>query len=93
MGNREVDMAAADLPQPKQGKTKGLHWIKRAAALGPKPRKFSVPEGKRVLKMLEGQGLKASALEVAPDGGFRFEVKKMQDHGDVDPVNTWDEVL
>lgn len=92
MGNREADMATADLPQPKQGKANGFHWIKRAAALGPKPRKFSVPEGKRVLKMLERQGLKASALEVAPDGGFRFEVIEKTgeecSHGD----NSWDEV-
>lgn len=85
-------MATADLPQPKQGKTKGFHWIKRAKALSAATRKFSVPEGKRVLKMLEAQGLKASALEIAPDGGFRFEVVTKQGDDCVIEDNSWDEV-
>lgn len=43
--------------------------------------------------MLEGQGLEASVLEVAPDGGFRFEVTKSKGHDNDVPSNDWDEVL
>lgn len=86
-------MAKTDLPMPIEGKLNGFHWIKRARASGAKhTKKFSVIEGKRVLKMLEDKGLKALALEVAPDGGFRFEVASLSAPASETSVNPWDEV-
>lgn len=87
-------MAKSDLPKPTEGKLNGFHWIKRARASGAKhTKKFSVFEGKRVLKMLEDKGLKPLALEVAPDGGFRFEVAPPSGPASESSVNPWDEVL
>ncbi len=87
-------MAKSDLPKPAEGKLNGFHWIKRARASGAKhTKKFSVIEGKRVLKMLEGKGLKPLALEVAPDGGFRFEVAPLSAPASETSVNPWDEVV
>jgi len=87
-------MGKVDLPKPTEGKMNGFHWIKRAKEAGMKhSKKFSVIEGKRVLKMLEDKGLKAMALEVAPDGGFRFEVAPLSGPASEASVNPWDEVL
>lgn len=87
-------MGKSDLPKPTEGKMNGFHWIKRAKDAGMKhSKKFSVIEGKRVLKMLEDKGLKALALEVAPDGGFRFEVAPLSGPASEVSVNSWDDVL
>ncbi|RBP94761.1 hypothetical protein DFO80_1033 [Rhodobacter sp. 140A] len=87
-------MGKSDLPKPTEGKMNGFHWIRRAKDAGMKhSKKFSFIEGKRVLKMLEDKGLKALALEVAPDGGFRFEVAPLSGPASETTVNPWDEVL
>jgi hypothetical protein len=94
MNGRLPTMDKVSLATPVQGTTGGFHWIKKATAAGTQPaKKFSVIEGKRVLKMLEENGLKPVALEVAPDGGFRFEVAPMGVPVVEAEVNLWDKVL
>jgi len=86
-------MGKVKLPPPTEGKTNGFHWAKKTAARAMPAKKFSVIEGKRVLKMLEEKGLKPLALEVAPDGGFRFEVAPLSGPASEADVNPWDNVL
>ena len=86
-------MGKAKLPPLTEGKTSGFHWAKKAAARAMPTKKFSVIEGKRVLKMLEEKGLKPLALEVAPDGGFRFEVAPLSGPASEADANPWDKVL
>jgi len=86
-------MGKVKLPPPTEGKTNGFHWAKKTAARAMPAKKFSVIEGKRVLKMLEEKGLKPLALEVAPDGGFRFEVAPLSGPASEADVNPWDKVL
>jgi len=86
-------MGKANLPQPLEAKTKGFHWAKRAATAGMSAKKFSVIEGKRALKMLEEKGFTPLAFEVAPDGGFRFEVTALPSPATGAVVNPWDKVL
>lgn len=86
-------MTKLDSSQMPSGKGPNVSWVKKAAAFGSKPKSFSVPEGKRVLKMLIAQGLSASAIQVAPDGGFRFELVPTLNAEKEPEENSWDEVL
>jgi len=86
-------MENPELSQFKTEKKKGIRWVKQASAITKKPKKFSVPEGKRVLKMLEKQGLQPSAIEVSPDGAFCIRCVVTKAQADEPLVGDWDKEL
>jgi hypothetical protein len=88
-----MNMEVINLPKAKLENVKGVCWVKKAARFSGKRAKFSVAEGKRVMKMLAGQGLTPSAIDVAADGGFRFEIIAEKQSDQVADPNSWDEVL
>ena len=86
-------MNLPDLPKNEDGKKKAFQWAKKAAAQAPKPKSFSVVEGKKILKMLQANGYNAAALQVDGNGSFRVECALSNQPSDTAVDNPWDEVI
>lgn len=82
------------LPKLKPNSDKPFAWARKMKVQKTKAKKFSVPEVKKALKLMQTAGLTAAALETAPDGTFRLELTTHSETAEnTASENPWDEVL
>ena len=87
-------MILEQLPKLKPNSDKPFAWARKMKVQKTKAKKFSVPEVKKALKLVQTAGLTAAAFEIAPDGTFRLELATQSEATENTlSENPWDKVL